>query len=413
MKREAFISAIDIGSHKIRVMVSEVPSQEEEGIRIIGVSEVNSLGFRKGMVSDGDALAKALSKAIEEVENMADVRIKEAMVSLGGANIKTLTNKGVVAVSEANGEVSLGDINRVIASAGNIDIPLNYEVMQIIPRAYRLDDQSDILDPVGMKGVRLEADALVILGFSPQIKHLQSVLSACDVDVSQFVFSPLAAAEAVLDREQKELGVAVVDMGTSSTGVVVYEEGYLLHCDSVPMGSGHVTNDIATGLRINVSVAEKVKLQLGCGNIDSFDKTKDVQLEAIDSSEEGEVSLYHIGEIIEARLEEIFEKTRDEFIKIERDNLLPSGVVLVGGGSDMPELTDLAKKTLNLSVSIGYPKNLSGLVEKADDPSYAVVCGLIYWQLRSDQYQGGEKMFSFSSFPLWEKIRGWFRMFMP
>jgi cell division protein FtsA len=413
MKRDSFISAIDIGSHKIRVMVAETLSSEEDGLRVIGVSEVDSLGFRKGVVSDGESLAKSLSKAIEEVENMADVRIKEAAVSLGGTNIKTLTNKGVVAVSEVNGEVSLSDVSRAITSAGNIDIPLNYEVMQIIPRSYRLDDQSDIIDPIGMKGVRLEVDALVILGFSPQIKHLQSVLSACDVSVSQFVFSPLAAAEAVLDREQKELGVAVVDMGTLSTGVVVYEEGYLLHCDSVPMGSGHVTNDIATGLRINVAVAEKVKLQLGCGNMDSFDKTKDVQLEAIDPSEEGEVSLYHIGEIIEARLEEIFEKTREEFVGIERDNLLPAGVVLVGGGSAMPELIDLAKRTLNLSVAIGYPRNLNGLIEKADDPSYAVVSGLIYWQIHSGYYQKEGGAFSLSSLPLWEKIRGWFRMFMP
>jgi len=306
------------------------------------------------------------------------------------------------------------DIDRVIASAGKAEIPLNYELIHIIPRSYRLDDQKGIQDPVGMQGVRLEVNAFVVVGFSPQLKQTRSILSACGIHVLEFVFAPLAAAEAVLDREQRELGVGVIDMGGMTTSVAIYEEGELLHCQSLGVGASHITNDIAIGLRTTITLAERVKQEYGTANITSVRRDEDIDLEAIDSSEEGDVSRYHVAEIIEARLEEMLEKIVKELRSVERDRLLPAGVVLTGGGAHLPEIVDVTKKQLGLPVSLGYPRHLTGIIDKVDEPSYAVVCGLVHWQMRNEGLKG-QGIFRGNPFVggFTEKLREWFKTFLP
>jgi len=415
MSRNRFISAIDLGSSHIRVMISELAQDGEDTLRIIGVGEAPSFGMRKGIVSDGESLAKSVSEAIEKAESMAGVSLRDAIVSIGGTNVRTQEGKGVIAVAKADGEVTHDDIDRVLKSAGKVDIPLNYEIIHIIPRSYRLDDQKDIQDPVGMQGVRLEVDTLIVVGFSPQIKQIQNVMSSCGVNILQFVFTPLASAQAILDREQKELGVAVIDLGAMTTGLAVYEEGELLYCSSLNIGASSITSDIAIGLRTSISLAERVKVEYGTANLSSIDRSEEIQLDALDPSEEGDVSRYHVGEIIEARLEEILEKMQKELTSIDRDHLLPAGIILCGGGANIPEIIDLTKRSLALPVSLGYPRSLSGIVDKVDDPSYAVVAGLIRWQWEHEN-EGGTGSF-FQGNPLFrtivEKFREWFQTFLP
>lgn len=411
MRRSKYFSAIDLGSTKIRVMIAEALTEEEDRVRVIGVGEASSFGMRKGSIADGESLSKSLMTAVGQAETMSGVQIRDAVVSLGGLNIRTQRGKGVIAVGKVDGDVVQEDVERAIAAVEKTDIPLNYEIIHIIPRSYRLDDQTNIVDPIGMQGVRLEVDAVVIIAFSPQIKQIRSLLMTCGIEVRQFVFSPLAAAEAVLERQQKELGVAVVDIGGMTTGLTVYEEGELLHCTSFAIGSSHITNDIAIGLRTSIDLAERVKIEYGTANLDAIDKNEDIRLSSLDPSEDGDVSRYHVGEIIEARLEEILEKVSDILRSIEKEHPLPSGLILVGGGSNMPEIIDMTKNFLALPVSLGYPKSLTGIVDKVDDPGYAVVSGLIHWQLHNDFEGGGLRENPFSK--IFQRIREWFKIFMP
>jgi cell division protein FtsA len=227
------------------------------------------------------------------------------------------------------------------------------------------------------------------------------------------VFSPLAASEAVLDRQQRELGVAMVDFGGMTTNVAVYEEGELLHSSSFAPGSSHITNDIAIGLRTSVEIAEQVKLEYGTANLRSVPRDEDIRLSEIDPSEEGDVSRYHIGEIIEARLEEILENVERELKSADHEYFLPSGIVLCGGGANLAEIAEKTKASLALPVFVGYPRGISGVVDKADDPAYAVATGLLFWQLRGNEFSDGGGV----SFPgissIMEIIRRWLKMFLP
>ncbi len=385
MGRGYSIAGIDIGSQTVRTVVALSNNDAEESLQVVGVGEAPSVGMRRGSVVDMEALAGAIRSSVEKAELMSNQKISRVLVSLGGSNTKTQFSKGVVAVGKADGEVSREDINRVVQTAGEVSVPLNNEIIHVIPRSYRLDDQSDIKNPLGMKGVRLEVEAMIIEGFSPQIKSMTKCLQFSGVEPESFVFSPLAAAQSVLDKRQQELGAVVIDLGASFTGIAVYEESDLVHTAILPIGSGHVTNDIAIGIRTTVDIAEKVKLLYGSTFPEDVDPDEDIDLSTIDPSEYEEVSRKHIAEIIEARMEEIFDAVNAELKNIGREGLLPAGAVLVGGGAKLPGIVEYAKENLRLPVTVGYPKEMSGLLDKVDDPGFAVATGLVKWYYDFDE----------------------------
>lgn len=414
MGRGYSIAGIDIGSQTVRTVV--VLGDEKDGVlRVVGVGEVPSVGMRRGSVVDMEALSGAIRASVEKAEMMSDQKISRVLVSLGGTNTKTQFSKGVVAVGKADGEVSREDLSRVVQTAGEVSVPLNNEIIHVIPRSYRLDDQSDIKNPLGMKGVRLEVEAMIIEGFSPQIKSVTKCLQFSGVEPESFVFSPLAAAQSVLDKRQQELGAVVIDLGAASTGIAVYEESDLIHTAIVPIGSGHITNDIAIGIRTTVDLAEKVKLLYGSTFPEDISADEDIDLSTIDPSEYEEVSRKHIAEIIEARMEEIFDAVNAELKNIGREGLLPAGAVLVGGGAKLPGVVEYAKERLRLPVTVGYPKEMSGLLDKVDDPGYAVATGLVRWQYDFDDeggrgFSGGAVSSFFGSLA---PLLSWIKKFLP
>lgn len=414
MGRGYSIAGIDIGSQTIRTVVAL--SNDEGMLQVVGVGEVPSVGMQRGSVRDMEALASAIRVSVEKAEVMSNQKITRVLVSLGGTNTKTQFSKGVVAVGQADGEVFREDLNRVIQTAGEVSVPLNNEIIHVIPRSYRLDDQSDIKSPLGMKGVRLEVEAMIIEGFSPQIKSVTKCLQFSGVEPESFVFSPLAAAQSVLDKRQQELGVVVIDMGASSTGIAVYEESDLIHTAILPIGSGHITNDIAIGIRTTVDLAEKVKLLYGSTFPEDVDPNEDIDLSTIDPSEYEEVSRKHIAEIIEARMEELFDSVNAELKNIGREGLLPAGAILVGGGAKLPGVVEYAKERLRLPVTVGYPKEMSGLLDKVDDPGYAVATGLVRWQYDFDD-TGGTGVFSGGIFTYLSNalapLFSWVKKFLP
>ena len=393
MASRDLIVGIDIGSTGVRTVIAQV-FPEEEKPRIIGVGFAVSTGVRKGVIVDLEEATRSINESVEQAERTSGVAVSQAIVSIGGNHITSQNSKGVIAVGKADGEVTEDDVARVINAAQAISIPPNREIIHIIPKNYSLDDNKNIKDPLGMNGVRLEVDAMIVEGSTPFIKNLTKCFEQAGIAVSDFVLAPLAASKATLTKRQKELGVVLVDIGGGTTSVAVFEENDLLHTTILPIGGNHITNDIAIGLRTSIDVAEKVKLEYGNAFPREISKKEEINLAEIDSNEEGIVSRYHVAEIIEARLEEILILVNKELKLIGREKLLPAGVVLTGGTAKLPGAVDLAKNILGLPAQTGFPMQLGGLIDKVDEPTFVTVVGLILWGLENatmSQTRGGRK----------------------
>lgn len=415
MAKNDLIVGLDVGTTTTRVVVA-VTSFEQEKPSVVGIGAVPSSGIQKGVVTDVEETIKSVSSALDVAEQMAGMPIEHVAVSIGGAHVSSLNSRGVIAVSRADGEISEDDISRVVNAAQAISIPSNREILHVIPQQFVVDGQDGITDPLGMTGVRLEVDAHIIEGSAPFIKNLTKCVYQAGVSVEDLVYSPLSAAKAVLSKRQRELGVVLVDLGGGTTNIAVFEENRLLQTATLPIGSMHITNDIAIGLRSSIDVAERIKIDLGTALPDEVKKTQIINLRHIDEQEEEtEIPRRHVAEIIEARLSEIFFLVNKQLKYVERSGLLPAGVVLTGGGAKMHGVVELAKKELRLPAQLGFPQSLPGIVDDINDPAWATVVGLIFHSLDSRQVKNHSSLSSGLSSvgPTVNKIRGWFRSLMP
>jgi cell division protein FtsA len=415
--RGNFLVGLDIGSSSIHTVIAQEIAGENT-LRVVGVGSAPASGIRRGAVIDIEEAAQAVNVSVEQAEAMAGAAVEEVVVSVGGTDIFSQDSKGVVAVGKADGEVLEDDIQRVLQAAQSISLPLNKEILHVLPKSYRLDDQKNIKDPLGMHGVRLEVDALIIGGSSPHLKNIGRCVEQAGMTLAGVVVESLAASLAVLTKKQKELGVVLVNIGSTTTSLAVFEEGDLLHVSIIPVGAGHITNDIAIGLRTSIDVAEQVKLQFGMALPQEVSKDEDIDLSKIDSQEEGLVSRYHVAEIIEARLEEILHFVNDELKAIGRAGLLPAGAVITGGGAKLPGVVELAKNILRLPAQVGYPQPLGGILDKVDDPEFSTALGLVLWAKDHALRQSlqGEGLFSGLPGGLKDaagKMRHWFDKFLP
>ncbi len=414
MAKDRYIAGIDIGTHSVRVVQAKLDA-EAERLAVIGAVSVPAAGLRRGVVTDLDEAVSALSTALEKLERMTAVPVSEAVVSVSGQHIVSLTSKGVIAVSKADGEVSEADIVRVVDAAQAVSIPPNREVLHVIPKAFMLDGQEGIKDPLGMSGVRLEVDTTMVHGSSSLLKNLQRVCSQAGVSARELVVTPLAAAQAVLSRKQKELGVVVVDIGAGTTSIAVYEENTLLHTAVLPLGGLHITNDLAIGLRTSIDTAERVKILYGYAGSLPIGEQQTIDLSKIDENESESVARADVVDIIEARLSEIFEHVNRELKAINRDGQLPAGVVLVGGTSNMPGIVQYAKQALRLPAQVGVLQGLTTIIDKVEDPSFAVVCGLVLWSYTygGQGYGAGSAAGKLLEHPVAQKAIRWFKSFLP
>ncbi len=411
--REQNIVGLDIGTSNIRCVVAQIKDEKSKP-QIMGIGHSPSFGLRRGVVVDVEEAVKNIVAAVESAERTSGITIEEVIVNVGGSDIESRQSKGVIAVSRADGEISHEDTKRAVSAAAAISLPQNREIVHVIPQRFTVDGQPAIKDPVGMSGVRLEVDVLLVDSSTPYIKNLKKALEEAGLDVSSLVVSPLAAATAVLTKRQKELGALVVDFGGGTTGLVVFEEGDILQTKILPVGSSHITNDIAILLRTSVDVAEKVKLEFGTCLPGDIDRKDMVDLEKLGG--EGKHSKKELAEIIEARVAELAELINEELKKIDREGLLPAGVILVGGGAKLPGLCDLMKDKLKLPIQIGFPSEFDGVVEKIDDPSFATAAGLITW-LAEGTEPGRNKLLNLPLLPSFGgtvgKMKKWLKEFMP
>lgn len=399
MAKDQLIAGIDIGGSKIRTVIAEVES-ESSSINVIGVGLADSHGIRKGNIVDLNETIKNISQSLEAAERMAGESVDSVFMSVSGHHLKAIPSKGVVAISGQ--EILQEDVQRVIEAAQTLPLPMNRIIVQVVPRMFTIDNQEGVKQPVGMSGIRLEADTQIITGVGPIIKNIEKCAHQVGIDIEDFVPAPLSAADAVLSKRQKELGVVNIDVGLSSTGVSVYEEGVLLHTAVIPVGGENVTNDIAIGLRTSIDVAEKLKIEYGSCNPQDMSDLDDIDLAAISKVDTHRVSKKQLSEIIEARYHEIFSLVREELMKIDRDGKLPAGALLTGSAIKTPGCIDLARNVLGLPVQIGFPHDVDGIVDRIDDPSFATLLGLITVGAKRERNQS----FSFGSFKAGNMMKG-------
>ncbi len=353
---KGIITGLDVGTSTIRIVMGQ---QLPDGrLKIIGAAETPAEGITRGSISSIEDAVSCISETIEKAERMTGQRIDKMIIGMSGSHIKTVNSKGVVAVAKANEQVDDSDTERAIDVAESTTTMPNYEVLHVLPISYNLDDQKDIKEPQGMSGVRLEVETQVILSLSSQAKNLTKCIYRTGVDTEVVVFSILATCEAVLSAKQKELGVVVVDIGTSTTLLAVYEEGNILHTAVLPIG--HITNDLAIGLKTSIETAEAVKIDQASALAETVSKREEVDLHKYSEDEPKGSFVYkrEVAEIAEARMEEIFSMVNDELKKIDRDGKLPAGVVLTGGGAKLPNIVELAKQVFQLPLVMWFDKNL-------------------------------------------------------
>lgn len=391
MKDSRVIVGVDIGTSKIATVVA---SFADEKMSILGVSEVESKGIRRGQIVDIEEVATAINSSLDIAERMAGYSVDKVFCSISGFHIEGQNSKGIVAVAQPEGEIAPSDINRVLEAAGAISVPSSKVILHVLPKTFTVDGEAGIKDPVGMTGVRLEVDTHIITANTTSVKNTEKVLeNEAGVGLSALVFSGLASSLAVLTDTERELGVVMVDIGAGITNICVYVDGALCYSSVIPIGAKHITNDLAIGLRVSLESAEKIKLYLS-KKYAKKNKGEKIQ----DDSDELDLSTLQLYEdvkkisqktlvegIIRPRLNEIFTMVGIELKKSGFLTLTPAGVVLTGGGAKTVGVVESAKRMLSMPVRVGYPFDIAGLIDDVEDPEFSSAVGLLIF---GKQFQG-------------------------
>jgi cell division protein FtsA len=371
-KKHSIVVGLDIGTTKVCALIGEMT---EQGVEIIGVGSHLSQGLRKGVVINIEATVNSVRRAVEAAGLMAGCEVHTVFTSISGGHVKAFNSHGIVAVK--NKEVTQRDLERVIDAAKAVAIPMDREVLHVLPQDYIVDDQNGIKDPLGMSGVRLEAKVHIVTG---AVTSAQNIIKCCNrtgLNVAEVVLAPLAAAEAVLTDEQRELGVVLVDMGGGTTDIAIYHDGTVKHTAVLGIGGNHVTNDIAAGLRTPFNDAERIKQRYGFASAAMVMDDERVDVPSVARKGAGTVSRQILCEIIEPRLDEIFELVQKEITKSGLEGALASGIVVTGGSMLLPGAVEMGERCLGLPVRLGAPAHVGGLVDIVDNPIYAAGVGLV------------------------------------
>ncbi len=415
MSKPYLLSGIDIGNSEVKVVIAKV---ERDGIRpeVLGVGAAPSHGLRRGMVVDMEETINDVTAAVQRAEATAGVKLKRAYVAVNGLHIKSQISRGVIAVSRADNEISQSDIDRVLQAASVVSLPANREIVHVVPRNFIIDGSENVKNPLGMKGVRLEAEVLIIDGLSPYLRNLVKCVNENGVEVAGLVFAPLAASLSVLDKSQREYGVAHLDFGGGTSTLTVFEEADLIHSAVLPIGSRHITNDLAMALRTSMDVAERIKLEYATtGMVEDLRKRENIDLSKLMGEENFILPKKQLVRVVDARVSEFLELVTAELKKASRIGMLPAGVVVSGGGAHLPGLLAVIKDTLRAPVKLARPLHLDGVVDAATDPSFAVATGLVLWGFESEI--GNTKSRAGGSFGMGDgfsgKVVDWFKNFLP
>ncbi len=408
---ERIIVGIDVGTTKVCALVGE---QDRNGkLNILGVGLRPSRGLRRGVVINMSETVESITAALDRAERLSGRKITAAYVGVAGSHIESLNSTGVVAVSPNTREIIPSDINRAVEAASAIEVPSSREVMHVIPRGYIVDGQAGVKNPIGMSGYRLEVECHIVTGAVASIQNLIKCVQKSMVEIDDLVLEPLASSEAVLTPNDKEQGVILLDIGGGTTDVAIFDEGAIWHTVVLPLGGNLITNDIAYGLRIPFLAAEDLKVTHGHADPSQVPAGRMIDLEPFVPDCKEVVDQHALAEIIEARVEEIFEKVQEEIKKSGYEGLLPSGIVLTGGAAELPGILEKARAIFNLPVRIGAPRGLHGIVDTINKPAFSTGVGLLLWGLRQSEALAADEARSQEVPVVYQRFKQWLQTLLP
>jgi cell division protein FtsA len=381
MNHDDVIVGLDIGTTKVCAIIGRI--SEFGGVDIVGVGVSPSRGLRKGVVVNIESTVNSVATAIEKAELMAGIEVKSVFAGIAGGHIEGINSRGVVAVSSRSREITEIEVERVIDAAKALALPMEREVIHVIPQEFVIDNQDGIKDPVGMSGVRLEAEVHIVTGAVASAQNIVKSVNRAGYTVNDIVLEPLASALATLKDDERELGVTLIDMGGGTTDVLIYLNGSVWYTSVLSMGGNHVTNDISIGLRTPVIAAEEIKRKWGIARSDLVQPDEIIEVPNVGGRNPSRMPRQILAEIIQPRMEEIFFLVKEELDKKEFKNLIAGGIVLTGGSALLEGADKLAEDVFEMPVRIGIPSGISGLVEEVSSPEYSTGVGLVHYGLNA------------------------------
>jgi cell division protein FtsA len=377
-KKDNLVVGLDIGTTKISAIVGQVV---EDGVDIIGVGSSPSKGLRKGVVINIESTVESIRRAIEEAEAIAGAPISSVYTGIAGGHIRGINSHGICALKDR--EVRAADVEKAIDAAQAVAIPLDREVIHVIPQEFVVDEQDGIKDPIGMSGVRLEAKVHIVTAAVTSAQNIVKCCNRAGLNVNDIILEQLAAAEATLTQEEKDLGVALIDIGGGTTDLAVFSGGSLVHTSVLSVGGNHISNDIAIGLRTPLIEAEKIKQRFGCALSSAVGREETIEVPSVGGRSDRIISRQILSEIIEPRVEEIFTLIKQEIAKSGYEDMIASGIVLTGGSTVLEGMPELAEQVFNLPVRRGIPKGIGGLVDVVKNSMHATGVGLVLYGSRN------------------------------
>jgi cell division protein FtsA len=410
MMDEPIVVGIDIGTTKVCTLVARVES--DRGLRILGVGIEPSQGIKKGTIVDLSAASQAIARSVEKAQRTSGLEITSAIVSLAGSHVSSVNSRGVVGISGR--VIEQDDIARALEAAQAIAIPHNREIIHVMQRGFVVDGQDGIRMPLGMHGYRLEVEAHIITAAASAVANLRQCVQSAGVQVSQFVLNPLASAEVVLSETERQMGAIVCDIGGGTTDLAIYIDGDVWHTMVLAVGGNHITSDIAHGLRLSIDQAEQVKKTQGHASEDMVNPSDVFSIRSFGSEGPAQINSRELSHIIQARIEEIFELVLQEIKRSGYDGLLPAGMILTGGTSNLPGIRNVASNIMGLPVRTGKPENLIGLVDQLHYPEYSTSVGLLYWTLLMSEASAAQPTSFFKGEKRdWSTVKNFLKRLLP
>lgn len=408
MKRERLVVGLDVGTTKVACLIANVV---DDLIEIIGVGVAPSRGLEKGVVVDIGRTIQSIRKAVEEAENMADVRVREAYVGIAGKHIRSINNSAVISITRSDRTITPEDVRRVVEAARAIPISPDLQIIHIIPRQYIVDGQEGITDPIGMTGTRLEVDVHIVLGSVTAVHNLVRCVEAVGIAVKQIVLEPLASAMAVLSSAEKELGVVLLDCGGGTTDISVFRNGDIWFSKTIPIAGEHITQDITVGLQTPLEEAERIKKLYGTCLVDSVGDDEKIEIATLGGEGTRQVPRKRLAKIIEPRVEEILDLAMQEVEDAGYRDLIPAGMVITGGTSLLHGIVEFAQRRYGIPVRRGsVPKDVHGFQEIVESPIFATGVGLLKFAVEGKDF--ARSLQAKRSKGMLARLFGWFRQFL-
>ncbi len=381
MAKNEIITGLDLGSANIYVTVGEL--SPEGRLDIIGVGSAPSCGIKKGVVVDIDNTVSSIRQAVEQAQRMSGTELTSVVLGVTGEHISSMNSKGVVAITRSDRQITVDDVERVMEASKVVVLPADREIIHAVPRTFSIDGQDGVRDPIGMSGVRLEVETHLVHGGVTFLQNSQRCVEKAHLEVESMILSSLATSEAVLLPAEKDLGVAMVDIGGGTTDIALFTQGEIYYSAMIPLGGEYVTHDISVGLQASPEEAERIKIEYGCAMESLCDEEEEFSYKRLGTDEVREIPKKFLTHIIEPRMEEIFEKVKQEISKSGCLGLIPAGMVLTGGVSLMPDIVPLATKITGLPTRVGYPRNVTGMAEEINSPVFSTSVGLVQYAAKA------------------------------